>query len=127
MDILRFIKNFKENNPEAIEDCFMNGNCYWFARILKEATEYDVGYFSGYIMYDPVHRKRMRPDLVNAKLNEEETQKKVESNIMNIDIGSRMKDKEIDSSKVNKDNNTTIKKLPKSNYGVVKKLKCITN
>lgn len=54
MDILRFIKNFKENNPEAIEDCFMNGNCYWFARILKEATEYDIGYFSGYIMYDPV-------------------------------------------------------------------------
>ena len=42
---------------------------------------------------------------------------------MNIDIGSRMKDKEIDSSKVNKDNNTTIKKLPKSNYGVVKKEK----
>ena len=40
---------------------------------------------------------------------------------MNIDIGSRIKDKEIDSSKVNKDNNTTIKKLPKSNYGIVKK------
>ena len=76
----------------------------------------------GFIMYDPVHRKRMRTDLVNKKLNKEETQKKVESNIMNIDIASRMKDKEIDSSKINKDNNmTTIKKLPKSKYGIAKK------
>ena len=41
---------------------------------------------------------------------------------MNIDIGSRIKDKEIDSSKINKDNNlATIKKLPKSKYGIVKK------
>ena len=71
-------------------------------------------------MYDPVHRKRMRPDLVNAKLNEEETQKKVESNIKNIDVGSRIKDKEIDSSKINHDNNkTTVKKLPKSKYRIV--------
>ena len=70
-------------------------------------------------MYDPVHRKRMRNDLVNVKLNDEETQKKVESNIKNIDVGSRIKDKEIDSSKINKDNNmTTLKKLPKAKYGL---------
>ena len=76
----------------------------------------------GFIMYDPVHRKRMRTDLIKKKLNEEEAQKKVESNIMNIDIGSRIKDKEIDSSKINKDSNlATIKKLPKSKYGIVKK------
>ena len=69
-------------------------------------------------MYDPVHRKRMRNDLVNVKLNDEETQKKVESNIKNIDVGSRIKDKEIDSSKINKgDNMTTLKKLPKAKYG----------
>ena len=53
------------------------------------------------------------------KLNDEETQKKVESNIKNIDVGSRIKDKEIDSSKINKDNNmTTLKKLPKAKYGL---------
>ena len=41
---------------------------------------------------------------------------------MNIDIGSRIKDKEIDSSKINKDDNmTTLKKLPKSKYGTLSK------
>lgn len=49
MDLLQFIKNFKENNPDAIEDCFMNGNCYWFAQILKTVTENN-----GLIMYDPI-------------------------------------------------------------------------
>ena len=98
---------------------------YYFRSNVNQKELMKKGFINdkGFIMYDPVHRKRMRSDLINKKLNEEETQKKVESNIMNIDVGSRMKDKEIDSSKVNKDNNTTIKKLPKSNYGVVKKEK----
>ena len=73
-------------------------------------------------MYDPVHRKRMRPDIEKKILNKEETLKKVEGNIKNIDVGSRIKDKEIDSSKINRQENmATVKKLPKSNYGIVKK------
>jgi hypothetical protein len=76
----------------------------------------------GIIIYDPVHRKRMRPDLEKKKLSEEETLKKVEGNIKNIDVGSRIKDKEIDSSKIDqKKNMLTVKKLPKSKYGIVKK------
>ena len=76
----------------------------------------------GFIMYDPVHRKRMRTDLPKKKMNKEENQKKIESNIKNIDVGSRIKDKEIDSSKINGDQNlATVKKLPKSKYGVIKK------
>ena len=73
-------------------------------------------------MYDPVHRKRMRQDLATVKLNEEEAQKKVESNIKNIDVGERIKDKEMDSSKINQDANlATFKKLPKSKYGIAGK------
>ena len=97
---------------------------YYFRSDVKQKELKKKGFINdkGFIMYDPVHRKRMRSDLLSKKLNEEETQKKVESNIMNIDIGSRIKDKEIDSSKINKDNNlATIKKLPKSKYGIVKK------
>jgi hypothetical protein len=97
---------------------------YYFRSDVNKKELQKKGFINekGFIMYDPVHRKRMRSDLLSKKLNEEETQKKVESNIMNIDIGSRIKDKEIDSSKINKDNNmATVKKLPKSNYGVVKK------
>ena len=97
---------------------------YYFRSDVNQKELKKKGFINdkGFIMYDPVHRKRMRSDLMSKKLNEEETQKKVESNIMNIDIGSRIKDKEIDSSKINKDNNmATVKKLPKSNYGVVKK------
>ena len=97
---------------------------YYFRSDINQKELKKKGFINdkGFIMYDPVHRKRMRSDLLSKKLNEEETQKKVESNIMNIDIGSRMKDKEIDSSKINKDNNlATIKKLPKSKYGIVKK------
>ena len=45
--------------------------------------------------------------------------KKIQSNIKNIDIGSRMKDKEIDSSKINHDNNlTTVKRLPTTKGGI---------
>ena len=97
---------------------------YYFRSNINQKELKKKGFINdkGFIMYDPVHRKRMRSDLISKKLNDEETQKKVESNIMNIDIGSRIKDKEIDSSKINKDKNmATIKKLPKSNYGVVKK------
>ena len=97
---------------------------YYFRSDVNQKELKKKGFINekGFIMYDPVHRKRMRSDLISKKLNEEETQKKVESNIMNIDIGSRIKDKEIDSSKINKDNNlVTIKKLPKSKYGIVKK------
>ena len=64
----------------------------------------------------------MRTDLPKKKMNKEENQKKIESNIKNIDVGSRIKDKEIDSSKINADKNlATVKKLPKSKYGVIKK------
>ena len=97
---------------------------YYFRSDINQKELKKKGFINdkGFIMYDPVHRKRMRSDLINKKLNKEETQKKVESNIMNIDIGSRIKDKEIDSSKINKDNNmATVKKLPKSKYGIVRK------
>ena len=97
---------------------------YYFRSNVNQKELKKKGFINdkGFIMYDPVHRKRMRTDLIKKKLNEEEAQKKVESNIMNIDIGSRIKDKEIDSSKINKDSNlATIKKLPKSKYGIVKK------
>ena len=93
---------------------------YYFQSSVNQKELKKKGFINdkGYIMYDPVHRKRMRNDLVNVKLNDEETQKKVESNIKNIDVGSRIKDKEIDSSKINKgDNMTTLKKLPKAKYG----------
>ena len=97
---------------------------YYFRSYVNQKALKKKGFINdkGYIMYDPVHRKRMRLDLANVKLNEEETQKKVESNIKNIDVGSRIKDKEIDSSKIDNDNNlTTVRKLPKSKYGIVGK------
>jgi hypothetical protein len=81
----------------------------------------------GFIMYDPVHRKRMRPDIdkKKVKISKEEEQKKkenkIENNIKNIDVGSRMKDKEIDASVINNDNLVTIKKLPKSNLEIFKR------
>ena len=82
----------------------------------------------GFIMYDPVHRKRMRPDIdkKKKKISKEEEQKKkenkIENNIKNIDVGSRMKDKEIDASIINNDKNlVTVKKLPKSNLGIFKR------
>ena len=97
---------------------------YYFRSDVNKKELQKKGFINekGYIMYDPVHRKRMRPDLEKKKLNEEETYKKVEGNIKNIDVGARIKDKEIDSSKINQDKNmATIKKLPKSKYGIVKK------
>ena len=97
---------------------------YYFRSYVNQKELKKKGFINdkGYIMYDPIHRKRMRQDLVSVKLNDEETQKKVESNIKNIDVGSRIKDKEIDASKINHDNNlTTIKKLPKTKYGIAGK------
>ena len=95
---------------------------YYFRSNVNQKELKKKGFINdkGYIMYDPVHRKRMRPDIVKEKLNEEETQKKVENNIKNIDVGSRIKDKEIDSSKINKDSHlATLKKLPKAKYGIM--------
>lgn len=42
-----FIHNFKASNAEAIEDNFLNGNCYWFAKILEWR-------FGGTIFYCPI-------------------------------------------------------------------------
>ena len=97
---------------------------YYFRSDVNKKELQKKGFINekGFIMYDPVHRKRMRPDLDRKVLNEEETYKKVEGNIKNIDVGSRIKDKEIDSSKIDHDKNrVTVKKLPKSKYGIVKK------
>ena len=70
----------------------------------------------GFVIYDPNH-KSMKKDIINIKLNEDEKQNKVKNNIKNIDIGSRIKDKEIESSKINNDNITN-QKLPKIKYGI---------
>ena len=80
---------------------------YYFRSDVNKKELQKKGFINekGFIMYDPVHRKRMRNDLEKKKLNEEETYKKVEGNIKNIDVGSRIKDKEIDSSKINHDKN----------------------
>lgn len=45
--VLHFINAFKERNPKELEDSFLHGNCYWFARNLEER-------FNGTIYYDPV-------------------------------------------------------------------------
>ena len=98
---------------------------YYFRSDVNQKELKKKGFINdkGFIMYDPVHRKRMRPDIVNKKkMDKDEEQKEIESNIKNIDVGLRIKDKEIDSSKTNPDNNmVTLKKLPKSKYGVIKK------
>lgn len=45
--ILEFINNFKRLHPQEIEDCFLCGNCYWFAQILQLR-------FGGQICYLPI-------------------------------------------------------------------------
>ena len=45
-NILQFIKRFSDFGPQVV-DCFTEGNCYWFARIL--AIE-----FVGTIYYNPI-------------------------------------------------------------------------
>lgn len=44
-EILSFIKHFTIHGPDVI-DCFSNGNCYWFARILAQR-------FHGSVYYNP--------------------------------------------------------------------------
>ena len=45
--ILKVINEFKSSNPAAIEDKYMNGDCYVFARAL-------VDKFGGAIVYLPI-------------------------------------------------------------------------
>lgn len=37
-----FIQTFKDKHPEAIEDTFINGYCYWFAHILATRFKGDI-------------------------------------------------------------------------------------
>lgn len=46
ISILKFIFNFKRKMTQEVEDIFMNGNCYWFAKILQIR-------FSGDIYFNP--------------------------------------------------------------------------
>lgn len=41
--ILSFIKHFTIHGPDVI-DCFSNGNCYWFARILAQRFQGEIFY-----------------------------------------------------------------------------------
>lgn len=52
-----FIEDFKKGYPEAMEDTFLHGYCYWFAFILKER-------FNGIICYEPIenHFVTLLPD-----------------------------------------------------------------
>ena len=54
----------------------------------------------GYIMYDPLHRNIMGAKFQNKKqYKEEELKNKIISNIKNIDVPARLKDKEYDPKK----------------------------
>ena len=53
----------------------------------------------GFIMYDPVYRKVMVTQINNIKNNNNNLSKKVIKTINNLDIPSRIEDKEIDTSK----------------------------
>lgn len=44
-EILHFIRHFTEHG-EQVKDCFLYGNCYWFARILAQR-------FNGTVYYNP--------------------------------------------------------------------------
>lgn len=46
-NVIRFINNFKELHSSEIEDSFLHGNCYFFAKILKDR-------FRGKICYLPI-------------------------------------------------------------------------
>lgn len=46
-EVLEFIEKFKFHEPKIIEYLFMNGNCYYFAVILKDK-------FNGEIYYLPI-------------------------------------------------------------------------
>lgn len=46
--VLNFIRRFTEHDRNGdVSDLFLNGCCYWFARILSDR-------FHGVIVYDPV-------------------------------------------------------------------------
>lgn len=45
--IEKFIEDFKAPHREEIEDIFLHGYCYWFARMLTER-------FAGEIWYNPI-------------------------------------------------------------------------
>jgi hypothetical protein len=68
----------------------------------------------GYIMYDPVYRSVMGANCKNKKpLTEQEKTNKIISNIKDIKVTSRLKDKEIDTeiAAINQ-NSATLKKIP---------------
>lgn len=44
-EVLSFINAFKSSHPREIEDCFLHGNCYWFAHILAERFKGGVIYY----------------------------------------------------------------------------------
>lgn len=46
-NVINFINDFKKKYPEAMEDTFLHGYCYWFAFILASR-------FDGIICYEPV-------------------------------------------------------------------------
>lgn len=43
-DVIEFINKFKALHPQEIEDCFLHGNCYWFAFILAERFDGEIWY-----------------------------------------------------------------------------------
>ena len=45
--ITKFINGIRQKHPKEIEDTFMNGYCYWFARILAER-------FKGEVWFNPL-------------------------------------------------------------------------
>lgn len=45
--VLKFINDFKKAHPAEIEDVFLNGYCFWFAKILNLR-------FNGEIFYLPI-------------------------------------------------------------------------
>jgi len=68
----------------------------------------------GYIMYDPVYRSVMGANCKNKKpLTEQEKTNKIISNIKDIKVTSRLKDKEIDTENAAiNENSATLKKIP---------------
>lgn len=46
-NVINFINDFKKKYPEAMEDTFLHGYCYWFAIILESR-------FGGNICYEPI-------------------------------------------------------------------------
>ena len=46
-NVINFISDFKQKYPEAMEDTFLHGYCYWFAFILAAC-------FNGNVCYEPV-------------------------------------------------------------------------